>query len=437
MAAAAPANSVVTRVDDLVIGRPLSQPVHDNQGILLLAGGAIITSEFKRQLKSRKIDSVRLHADDAKSLRWSAPELPAAPTVRLTAEIISRLDKTIEAGLLFTENKGPAAREAVIRHGKKAYDSTQKKQVVEMHTNACSSINDMMRTAVQRKEIDAAPITQMASTYLTAIEQDSELAVSSAMDVFQSGLAQHCLQMALLGMALGVEMGFDAENVRTIGVTGLLHDWGMVRVPAMIREAQRVLSPAEFTEIQKHPIYSLEMMERMPGIPKLAQLVTYQIHERPDGSGYPRGRTKNFIHVFARILNVADTYTALIGKRPHAPVLMPYAAMECLLQMARRQTVDSDVVRALLNVQSLFPVGSMVNLSDGSIARVLRPNRDKFSQPIVQLIQNSRGEPMTAEDPSAIIDLLESKLNVVQALPTPGREEVACTPDIITLNRDV
>ena len=103
---------------------------------------------------------------------------------------------------------------------------------------------------------------------------------------------------------------------------------------------------------------------------------------------------------------------------------MPYVAMECLLRQANCHQVDADVVRSLLEILSLFPVGSFVALCDGSAARVMRPNRDDFMRPLVALVQDSKGSPLDPDEESSLLNLADSELKVVQALPTPGRNEI-------------
>jgi hypothetical protein len=88
-----------------------------------------------------------------------------------------------------------------------------------------------------------------------------------------------------------------------------------------------------------------------------------------------------------------------------------------------------EVVRHLLNLLSLFPIGSFVVLSDGSVARVLRRNGLNFTAPIVQRIQDANGRLIPAQAPEALVDIAASPLEITQALPTPGREEIALTAD--------
>jgi len=103
--------------------------------------------------------------------------------------------------------------------------------------------------------------------------------------------------------------------------------------------------------------------------------------------------------------------------------MMAYAAMETLLRQAQHWRADPVVVRSLLHVLSLFPIGSYVTLTDGSAACVIRSNRTNFTQPIVIRVQDKEGNSVDTDDDCNLIDLSESDLSIVQALPTPGRIE--------------
>jgi HD-GYP domain-containing protein (c-di-GMP phosphodiesterase class II) len=248
-------------------------------------------------------------------------------------------------------------------------------------------------------------------------------------------LADHAMQMAMLGMAIGIEMGLDAENIRTIGVAGLVCDWGMTRLPKRIRDSETILTEVEFFEIKKHPLYTLEILEKMSGIPRLVPMVVYQIHERPNGTGYPSGRCEGGIHQFSSILHIADAYTSLITEKPYRRALMPYAAMECLIKQARTKDVDAEIVRTLLHVLSLFPIGSFVSLSNGSVARVLRRNGHKYTSPILEIVQDADGMKPDGPAENAVLDPSETGINIVQAIPTPGRHEVSLTEEILDLRQ--
>jgi hypothetical protein len=249
-------------------------------------------------------------------------------------------------------------------------------------------------------------------------------------------LAEQSLHTSLLAMALAIEMGMGESEIRTIGLCGLLHDWGMTQVPAEVRNANRVLNRTEFAEIQKHPLYTLELLQKISGIPPEVPLICFQAHEQPNGRGYPRGRRLPEIHPAARILHVADAYCALTSRRPFRLALTPYASVECLVRNARDRAFDADVVRALLRVLSLFPIGSYVMLNDASMGRVIRRNGNHFATPIVQIVRRPDGSRIDPAQQPMIVDALHDRRKIVKAIPTPGRQETALRPELQMLRRN-
>ncbi len=174
-----------------------------------------------------------------------------------------------------------------------------------------------MRNALQGKRIDCGEVTRLTAGFLNDITGDVDATLASALDaVRQNTLADHSVKMTLLGMAMGVEMGLDPPNVRTLGLAALVHDWGMAQVPREIVAARRWMTEAEHYEIKRHPIHTMRLLERICGMSPVVSLIAYQVHERPNGSGYPQGRAGSRIHMMAAILGVADAYCAWCRRVP-------------------------------------------------------------------------------------------------------------------------
>ncbi|MFO1022124.1 MAG: HD domain-containing phosphohydrolase [Planctomycetales bacterium] len=424
------------RGEDLIVGRTLNSPIYDQNGVLLLAAGATITSEFKKLLKSRAVSNVKIDQKDVSSVSLSLEQLAEAcvdnSKFNFDTEITKRLDSIVDGGLLTVQNKGPALKDSVVFHGKKAYSLEQRDHLLLQHKASSESLDTMMKDVLKGGRVDGRAITGMVANYLTDLTSDADNLMNVAFETRgDAELADDSLKTAMYGMAIGVEMGLDAENISKLGLIGLVQNWGIIRVPRAIRHQNRPLTDIEFLEIKKHPIYTLEMLEKVSGFSSLIPLVAYQMHERMNGKGYPRGRSGNNIHLFARILQVADAYTAMTTSRSHRPPLMPYTAMTSLLKESQQKVFDPNVVRAFLQVLSLFPIGTLVSLSDGSVATVMRRNGMKYTQPIVRVIQDGRGSVLDPLDEDAILDLGDSSIQVVQAIPTPGKNELTEDPYVL------
>lgn len=432
------APTVSVKLDELIVGRPLQSPIYDEKGVLLLAAGNLITSDFKRLLHQRGEGTVRVAEADVHRVRLTLAVDEEVVPLKLDGETAARLDKVIDAGLLSVQNQGPAAKDRVVYHGKKAYNLERHAVLQDQRQAASESVGSMMKAALSGRSVDSRAVTQMAAEFLTDLADDSDQMLCAAMEASrEASIAEHSLKMATLGMALGVELGLDEDNCRKICVAGLVHDWGMGAVPAELRQSPKLLSEHQMFQVRKHPIHTVEMLERMPGVPSVVPMVAYQVHEKPNGLGYPRGRVGDRIHLFARILAVADVYSALTEQRPYRHALMPYAAMECVVKLARNKELDPEIVRALLKVLTLFPIGSFVALDDGRVGRVIRRNADKYATPIVQVVQDAQGERVTPDRPDSLVDLAMDPVRITQALPTPGREEYGLTVDVLCVRRPV
>lgn len=435
-AVAPPEGLVTARTDELIVGRVVRYPIYDPQGILLLAEGVTFTEQLKRGLEARNIDSVQLHADDFARLTFQGESGTAASRPQLDESLVDKLDEVVDAGLLFVVNSESALLDQISHHGCANYDRRKYLDRVNRNQETSVFVDNLIRNAARGQAVDCGEVARLTASYLNDITSDLDSTLAARIDAIRhSAVSDHCVAMAILGMAIGVELRLDARNVRTIALAGLLHDWGMARVPEEIREKNGRLTEEEFFEISKHPIYTLRILDQMCGVPAAVPLICYQVHERPNGEGYPQGRSGSRIHLMARILAVADAYNALISPRPFRPALTPYAAMECLLRQAALGDYDPQVVRALLLVQSLFPLGSYLVLSDGSVARALRRNGDNFLRPIVQLVQDAEGRAIPEESTAAILDLSQCDLEIVQALAPPGVQAIRLTPDILQFRR--
>lgn len=204
-------------------------------------------------------------------------------------------------------------------------------------------------------------------------------------------LFHHSLNVCLLAINIAASSGYNERQVLEIGMGALVHDIGMLLIPESIRTKPSRLTKDEWFEVQKHPILGLHLLEKLKNMPDRIAFIAYQVHERENATGYPRQRNGLRIHRFAKMVQVADIYEALISPRPHRPPLLPVEAVDKLLQMAKKGMIPMETVMALLEYISLFPVGSFVVLGDRRIAKVISANKEKLHRPVVSVLFDEQG----------------------------------------------
>ncbi len=412
---------VLVDIETLLLGRPLKFPVYDRTGVLLLAKDSVITPNFRRILREREVTKVRLHNDDAdiiSSTRAMGKLGDSARKANHDLEISKQFQESVENGLQFVSNQGDAVHDAIIDHGNNGYCPDKQAELDEKNQKQCETLAQLMNSVSGSNRLDGEIFREATFGFLEGMCEDFDCMNASSLNLkIDDRLAQHCHRMSILAMSIAVEIGLNDENVCRVGVTGLLHDWGMLKVPEHIRNPGKPLKELDRLELQKHVMYSIDILEKMTGLPTLVPLVSYQVHEQMNGEGYPRGRVGNNIHLFARILHVAHCYVELTTKTGYRNALSPYDATMQLFRYAKNGILDPVVLRALLRAQSLFPVGSLVMLSSGSMAKVVRANGDLFAEPIVQLVQDSQGNEIKQGESGTILNLSEVDCKVTQAMP--------------------
>lgn len=146
--------------------------------------------------------------------------------------------------------------------------------------------------------------------------------------------------------ALGAAMGLPRETCDRLRLCGLLHDVGKAMLPEAILAKPGPLTADEYELVKRHPWLGVQMMRPEPGLADVREW-TLAHHERPDGHGYPLRRAAGQIPLEARIIAVADAYTAMVADRPYRPALSHWRACNELAQGAGTQ-YDGEVVRAFL-----------------------------------------------------------------------------------------
>jgi HD-GYP domain-containing protein (c-di-GMP phosphodiesterase class II) len=155
--------------------------------------------------------------------------------------------------------------------------------------------------------------------------------------------ATHGSRTADLAKRLAEAAGLDAEHCRLVHIAAMLHDVGLLGVAARVIAKPDILSLTEMEAMRRHPTFSQQVLEVIPGLEDVALWVGAH-HERPDGKGYPELLDSEVIPIEARIIALADTYVALTSTRPYRRALSDEDAQTVLLGGAGSQ-LDTKLVQ--------------------------------------------------------------------------------------------
>jgi HD-GYP domain-containing protein (c-di-GMP phosphodiesterase class II) len=228
-------------------------------------------------------------------------------------------------------------------------------------------------------------------------------------------LAKNSVNTAILSSLIAMELKFTHHKVMQIVTGALLHDVGMLRLPKEIIDKSGGLSESEIQRMQAHPLYAYKIITKELLYPEDVGLVALQHHERWDGEGYPRRISGSDIDIGARIVSVADAFEAMVSEKPYRNSMMGYQAMKNLLSDNSRR-FDPDILKAFIKTMGIYPIGSIILLNNGVIARVTEVQGDAPLRPKIRILIDELGK-MFKQDEGELIDLLtEKSLFIARAL---------------------
>ena len=202
-------------------------------------------------------------------------------------------------------------------------------------------------------------------------------------------LVSHSMRSTVYAITIGMQLRLPLSNLVELGVSCIVHEIGMIRLPPQLYMTERALNASDKKMIFTHPIISYNILQEFE-FPLKVCLGALEHHERENGTGYPNHLPSEKISIYAKIIAVACSFEAITAPRHYKNAQSSYEAMVDMLKN-NKQFYDENVIKALLYSLSLFPIGGYVYLSNGKIAQVVDVNPENPKNPVVQLVSTVKG----------------------------------------------
>ncbi len=430
-------------VANLDVGHRTTKPLFDRDGTLLMDENMVISERLRERLQQRGVHWIYVRKDASErrlsEVRFFRSQLgrgeasipaPVAEEIDASRAIKAEdcnsefIDRILESGASMKVRPGdvPLADELVEHHPLELRADARKNGFMMLHEESVRTTARVFAAFRDQREMDPTWIGNVTRRSVGALIEDHDLLINLAsLGTAHDHLIGQSLGTTILSIAAATVSGYDRRQVLEMGYCAYLHDIGMLRVPSEILRKPGKLTQRELMAVRRHTVHNLDMLQRLvghrSGLTGAVPIVAYQSHERENGSGYPKGRKGAIIHDFAKILSACDMYQAMVSQRPWRKSMLPYQAMEQLVVMAARGILSPGAVKALLNCMSLFPIGSWVELEDGSKARVVAGSGSEYTRPIVSVLYRNDERLSKPER----IDLTDEKsLNIARPIPAPS-----------------
>lgn len=144
----------------------------------------------------------------------------------------------------------------------------------------------------------------------------------------------HSVNVCTFSIALAQQMGFhEQEFLFELGVGALLHDVGKSKISERILNKRAPLNSIEFEIMKKHPKWGIDLMTETNEIPEASYYPILQHHERGDRSGYPNGLALNEMHIFSKIVSIADSFDAMTTERVYQRAIDTFPALKMMFTL--------------------------------------------------------------------------------------------------------
>lgn len=321
-------------VRDLLPGDRLSHDVYNEQGLHIMPKGELIDGEGIQLLERHHIHDVNI--------------LP-----RESSNSVGGASSTLKQGLLVFEN-------------------------------AIAATKKLFEDSKQSNRLDPDDAEQAYMPFIQSFEKEKDIVALLLMLNNQDDYTyHHCVHVGMIAYFLGKWMGYSEEKALHVGKAGYLHDIGKSKIPGDILHKPAKLTEQEFEMIKKHTVWGYQIIKESMMDDEFA-LAALQHHERLSGRGYPLQKTGPHIHPYAKIVAVADVYSAMITTRVYQK---KRDLLIVLKEIARMSFEDLDPEISHVFIRNMIPnfIGKKVTFSNGQSGKIIMNNPTDYFTPLVQM----------------------------------------------------
>ena len=333
---------------------------------------------------------------------------------------LSREELTLRGGMVAELRK----RETVhmqVRSGVLPTESRAARDPADIYEEALMLVEEAMKAVQSGLQIPVPEIRAVvADSFRSLIDDDSTLLALAGIRSYDRYLSEHSVNVCILSMVLGRDLGLDSASSLELGISALLHDVGKVFVSPEIIQKPGKLSEEEWVQIHRHPSEGARALAGLPDLPALASTIALEHHTRCDGTGYPLLPSDHAPHLLSRLVAVVDAYDALTTDRPYRERWTAQQAIAWMLYEGQGQ-FDRQLMARFASRARLYPVGSLVRLKKGDYAVVVGGSYLHPRTPTIRVVTGAHPISLdqnvvdlsTNTDPALEIDAIAQPVEVL------------------------
>jgi HD-GYP domain-containing protein (c-di-GMP phosphodiesterase class II) len=286
----------------------------------------------------------------------------------------------------------------------------QQKVAQKVFFETIGTIKEVITHIKGKQHADVRKLKRLAQKAVNLIVEDESILLGMAtIKNYDEYTFNHSVNVTIYSLAIGKRLGFTRKIMTELGITALLHDIGKSKIPREILNKPGPLDEGEWGVMKKHPLLGVEVALNLKQLGEINPRMVVGIfdhHLNNDLSGYPKLFRKKELSLFGRIIQIADSYDAMTTARIYKK--SAYTPEHSLAIMLRERVVHFDpiLLKILIGVVGIYPIGSLVLLNTHEVGIVYKPNPDPkwIDRPRVILVERHEKKDVKKE----LIDLTET-----------------------------
>jgi len=225
---------------------------------------------------------------------------------------------------------------------------------------------------------------------MTMTEPHAMMALSMLKD-YDNYTFTHSVNVSVIALAVGRACSLSEEQLKTLGLGGLLHDLGKLRIDVDIITKPGRLTDSEFDAIKEHPGFGAEIIKEMEDVTPEVMEIVLGHHLRYDRSGYPASAMSNINSPLVQMVAIADAYDAMTTLRSYQRPFTPRKAIARLREISG-SSLHPEYVTPFIESLGAYPVGSLVRLDNNEIGLVTKVDTQDTSLVDIKVLFNPAGK---------------------------------------------
>lgn len=250
-------------------------------------------------------------------------------------------------------------------------------------------MTETFETIRSGKEFNTKSLSISIDGLLDDVMRNKEVLVQlSDIRTQDNGHYVHSMNVCMMSTLIGVNMGLNPSQLKELAIGALLHDIGKL---------EKIVDDDASDPKLHHTWRGFEVLKNKREFSLLIAHVAFQHHETLDGKGKPRGMSGEQIHLYPKIVAVANTFDNMLYDPDPAKRILPHEACERMMAMAGTK-LDREVLIHFLRTVSIYPTGSSVRLSTKETGVVVGQHRGLPGRPVVRVVRQDTDHDLRVKE---------------------------------------